>query len=281
MCLEKVSIIVPCYNQAQYLNESLQSVLEQTYTNWECIIVNDGSPDDTEIVVKQWCDKDSRFSYLYKKNGGLSSARNYGIQNAQGEYILTLDSDDKYELTFIEKALAIIIRNDKIGVVSSWGIRFMEDKQFGVFKPTGKSLKDFLFYNAAIGTSLFRKECWENVGGYDENMRTGYEDWEFYLRVCQLGWNVHIIEEILFFYRHHQVSMRTLALNYHDKDIKIYIYLKHKELYKKYYDDMIANFLSSIEFEKNENLKIRSLINYRLGAVLLKPFRIIKSFFYK
>ena len=90
----KISIIVPCYNQAQYLDECLQSVLEQTYENWECIIVNDGSPDDTEVVAKKWLEKDNRFQYLYKKNGGLSSARNAGIKQAKGVYIQLLDSDD-------------------------------------------------------------------------------------------------------------------------------------------------------------------------------------------
>ena len=74
-----VSIIVPCYNQAQYLPETLDSVLAQTYPYWECIIVNDGSPDNTEEIAKHYCEKDSRFKYVYKENGGLSSARNVSL----------------------------------------------------------------------------------------------------------------------------------------------------------------------------------------------------------
>ncbi|GAT62863.1 glycosyltransferase family 2 protein [Paludibacter jiangxiensis] len=89
-----ISIIVPCYNQAQYLPEALDSVLAQTYTNWECIIVNDGSPDNTEEVAKIYCNKDSRFKYIFKENGGLSSARNFGFQFAGGEYLQFLDCDD-------------------------------------------------------------------------------------------------------------------------------------------------------------------------------------------
>ena len=80
-----VSIIVPCYNQAQFLPEALQSVLEQTHTNWECIIVNDGSPDNTEGVAQEWLVKDSRFKYVYKENGGLSSARNAGLDKVVGD----------------------------------------------------------------------------------------------------------------------------------------------------------------------------------------------------
>ncbi|MFV8358229.1 glycosyltransferase family 2 protein, partial [Flavobacterium sp. XS1P32] len=88
----QVSIIVPCFNQAQYLSEALKSVLEQTYENWECIIVNDGSPDDTKQIAQKWVEKDSRFKYIFKENGGLSSARNEGINYAKGTFILPLDA---------------------------------------------------------------------------------------------------------------------------------------------------------------------------------------------
>ena len=71
----KVSVIVPCYNQVLYLDETLQSVFEQTHTNWECIIIDDGSTDDSKVIALKWCSVDSRFSYFYKSNDGLSSAR--------------------------------------------------------------------------------------------------------------------------------------------------------------------------------------------------------------
>ncbi len=89
-----VSVIIPCFNQAQYLGETLSSVLNQTFTNWLCIIVDDGSTDNSKDIAKKWCDKDERFLYVYKENGGLSSARNFGIEKANGKYIQFLDSDD-------------------------------------------------------------------------------------------------------------------------------------------------------------------------------------------
>lgn len=159
----EVSIIVPCYNQAQYLDESLQSIFDQTYSHWECIIVNDGSPDNTAEVARKWIAKDSRFIYVYKENGGVSSARNLGIKNGKGEFILTLDADDRYEVTFLEKAISVLLKNRNVGIVSSWGTYFIGDKQFNVYKLTAKSVTDFLFHNAAIGTSLFRKTCWDQV----------------------------------------------------------------------------------------------------------------------
>ena len=96
-----VSIIIPCYNQAKFLQETLQSVNHQTYSNWECIIINDGSPDNTEEIALEWCYKDVRFKYFKKENGGLSSARNFGILHARGDLILPLDADDKISKNYL------------------------------------------------------------------------------------------------------------------------------------------------------------------------------------
>jgi glycosyltransferase involved in cell wall biosynthesis len=276
-----VSVVIPCYNHAKFLPDALQSIWSQTYQNWECIIVNDGSPDDTDSVANEWCAKDSRFLYLYQENRGLSNARNSGIQMASGKYILTLDADDKFESTFIEKAQNILLNNQDVGIVCSWGHRFMVEKKYGLFQPNGNSIKDFLFYNSGIASSLFRKECWEKSGGYDEMMKLGYEDWEFYIRVCQLGWKMHVLQEPLFMYRQHAVSMRTVAINDYDAVIKKYIFNKHKELYKEYYGDLIDYFLTAVALEKKNNRKIRSKTEFKVGTAVLKPFRIIKSLFKK
>lgn len=278
---ELVSIIVTCYNYAQYLDEALLSVVEQTHKHWECIIVDDGSSDNTVEIANKWCEKDDRFIYLYKENGGVSSARNLGIKNANGAFIVTLDADDKYDKTFIEKAISVIIENDEIGVVSCWGICFINDKQLSENRPTGRSILDFLFKNAAIGTSLFRKECWEKAGGYDGDSANGYEDWEFYISVCKLGWKVFIIEESLFFYRQHEKGSRRTRMNQQYKDNMAYIYIKHKDLYLSHYEDFVNHFLGSIESEKKEYLKIKNKIEFKIGTAILKPFRFIKSFIKK
>ncbi len=89
-----VSVIIPCYNQAQYLPEALKSVFSQTHPQWECIIVNDGSTDKTDEVAREWLTKDERFKYIKKENGGLSSARNAGLKEAKGSLLQFLDSDD-------------------------------------------------------------------------------------------------------------------------------------------------------------------------------------------
>ena len=86
-----ISVIIPCYNQAHFLDETLNSILTQSYDNWECIIINDGSLDATEKIGLDWSNKDSRFKYVKKENGGLSSARNKGLELAKGDFIQFLD----------------------------------------------------------------------------------------------------------------------------------------------------------------------------------------------
>jgi len=274
-----VSIIIPCYNQAHFLPETIQSVLNQDYDDWECIIVNDGSSDNTEKVALEWCKNDHRIKYLYKENGGLSSARNYGIKNSTGKYILTLDSDDKYEKTFIAKGVECLDKSQNIGIVSSWGYRFTGKKLFEPFKPDGKKLEDFLFKNAAIGTSLFRKMCWIDVNGYDEEMKSGYEDWEFYIRVCKCGWEVYIIEEFLFYYRQRKNSMRNIAVSQYDADLKFYIFIKHKDLYIENFEELLKSLLSIAHQNKKNEIKRINSIDYKLGSVILFPFRFLKNIF--
>ena len=115
-----ISIIIPCYNQAHFLDQALQSVLNQTYLNWECLLINDGSTDETEIISNKWIKKDSRFKYFYKENGGLSSARNFGLDNAEGDCIVFLDSDDCIEKNKLEASLNLMIKDDLDLVISDF-----------------------------------------------------------------------------------------------------------------------------------------------------------------
>jgi hypothetical protein len=259
------------------LDEALQSICNQTYTDWECSIVDDGSTDNTKEVAQNWVAKDSRFVYLHKENGGVSSARNFGIEKAKYEFILTLDADDKYEASFLEKAMKVLLSDEQVGIVSSWGRYFVGDQLFQVYRLAGKSTVDFLFHNDAVGTSLFRKKCWEQVGGYDINPKNGYEDWEFYLRVCALGWKIHVIEEVLFFYRQHVISRRK-EMNIKENENKKYIFMKNKTIYIEYYEAFVDRYLQNSDKEKAENNKYANTIDYKIGAAILKPFRKLKWF---
>ena len=113
----KVSVIVPVYTQGVFLSEALDSVLKQTYSNWECVIVNDGSTDNSEEVAKSYVNMDDRFKYLYQENSGVASARNKGIRYSDGYYILPLDSDNMLCPTYLEKAVSYFLLHPETTLV--------------------------------------------------------------------------------------------------------------------------------------------------------------------
>ena len=112
-----VSVIVPCYNQGEYVQETLESVRVQTYPNLECIIVNDGSTDNSLQEVQTFCLKDDRFRCFDKKNEGVSAARNFAISQSRGDFILPLDADDKIAPTYLEEALKIFSEDPSVKLV--------------------------------------------------------------------------------------------------------------------------------------------------------------------
>ena len=277
----QVSIIVPCYKQAHFLNESLQSVLAQTYFNWECIIVNDGSPDDTESIAQEWCVRDSRFKYLKKENGGLSSARNAGIAISKGEYILPLDADDVLHQDYLRQLVPELQYNTSLAIVSCYTKFFSTDITKTTFdlKPQGTHWRYLLYVNQLIATSLYRKECWKVVGGYDENMLKGFEDWEFWLNITKRNWNYKIIPEFLFYYRKSKRSMLTKTIQNHAEEVKRYIFTKHKELYIKDFENCIEVLFFELSVQKKGHNRFKNSLQYKVGKVITMPFKIISKLF--
>jgi glycosyltransferase involved in cell wall biosynthesis len=255
-----VSIIVPCYNQAQYLEECLQSVVDQTYVNWECIIVNDGSPDYTEEVAKKWESKDSRFVYLKKENGGLSSARNAGIAIAQGEFVLPLDADDKIGANYVALAVQTFQNDDFLKVVYCKAEKFGDENGLWTLPPF--SIYDLCRLNMIFCSALYRREDWKRVGGYDVNMIYGLEDWEFWIAILKNGGGVKCLDEVGFYYRIRANSMvRKIDVN-KNKYLLDYISIKHADFYIKQmgsFNELQAN-LNQIKHDFNNNLKSEKYI---------------------
>ena len=201
----KVSIVIPCYNLGQYLDEAVKSVLNQTFQDFEVIIINDGSTDHG--TNKLLCNYHKpKTSIYHTPNRGLPAARNYGIERASGQYICCLDADDKFHQKFLEKSFRVLEtdRSGKIGIVTSYYQRFGNSKskiKVIDFNPFALAVQN-QFYCA----SLFRKSCWEQAGGYNPEL-SALEDWDFWLSIIALGYRWATLHEILFYYRDRSDSM--------------------------------------------------------------------------
>jgi glycosyltransferase involved in cell wall biosynthesis len=209
----------------------------------------------------------------------VSAARNHAIRIAQTDYILNLDADDYYEPTFLEKAVALLHQNPDVVAVSSYCSVFKKRKTIEIVKPLGGKLKDFIVINNSRASSLFRKSSWEEVGGFDENMKGGYEDWEFWIATLKMGGRIAIVPEVLSHYRIKNNSRDQIALVNHDFELRKYIYTKHKEVYKEHIEFYTLELLRQNSMFRNSVRKIKKDVEYTIGYNLLRPLRFVKKIF--
>ena len=223
-----VSIIIPCYNDAHYIHLAIESVFNQPYENFEIIIVDDGSTDiKTLQILKQI--RHSKISIIHQENKGLPGARNTGIGAAKGEYVLPIDADDKITPICLTRSVEIL--NSMPDVVMVYGnYRTFGDEER--FITTGKfNTYRILFSNYFVVCSMYRRSAWEDVGGYTEGME-GFADWEFWIKLIEKGWILEKVEEVLFMYHKHGVSMVSNShKNY--RRIIAHIHSLHPNLYTK------------------------------------------------
>ena len=208
-----VSVIIPCYNYGEYLEEAIDSALEQTLQDSEVIVVDDGSTDSYTVEVLAKLDQ-PRTCVIHQANTGLPGARNTGIETAKGRYICCLDADDTLEGTYLEKAVTLLESRPDIGFAYSWVRRFGDAD--GVWEPEDFNLKNLLSYNHVSVSAVFRRQAWEAVGGYWDDMQPGYEDWEFWIRLGAEGYPGKLIPEHLLNHRRHERSMIDDAVEQHE-----------------------------------------------------------------
>ena len=275
-----VTVVIPCFNDGAFINEAIQSILNQTLKPDQIIVVDDGSEDDTKAVLKAI--KEDTVTVMFQSNTGVSSARNVGISQAETDYILTLDADDIFEPTFMEKALQIMESDNNIAVVGCYYRGFIGNTlDAKIEKPLGGKLSDFLVKNNGLGCSLFRKKSWKLVSGYDENMLYGYEDWEFWINILKEGQSMYIIEEPLFKYRTKKNSRDKNAIKYHDYELREYIFNKHKNVYLQNFESFAKHMLYQNSRLRNDKTKLLNATEVKIGKAILLPFRVIKSIFKK
>lgn len=207
----KVSVIMPCYNLGQYLDEAVESVLAQTCQNFEIVIVNDGSTDvETNALLADYRRPKTRV--IHAAHGGVSAARNLAIAQSTGSYLCALDADDRLEPTYFEKAVSILDAEPETTFVSSW-LRTFGDEDWE-WKPERCDLPTVLWEDTILTASLVRREAVVAVGGYDTQMPLqGLEDWDLWLTLTERGYHGVILREVLFNYRRRAGSLSTVSWN--------------------------------------------------------------------
>ena len=235
-----VSIIVPVYNAGKYLSETLNSV-EQTYKNWECLLIDDGSTDSSKEIAKKYCKKDSRFKYYYQQNSGPSVARNLGLQKSAGDFIQFLDADDVLKLEFLNVLLLesqnvasniILYSGFLIGKSDDIYITSKIDRQFTLGKD--HSFKEFynnfgLNFTFIPGCVLFPKKALENAK-WDVQLSHS-EDWDLYLQISNSGFAFRNIPQELFIYRNTPNSLSKQTSNTLQSNYKILNVWKSKTMF--------------------------------------------------
>jgi glycosyltransferase involved in cell wall biosynthesis len=266
-----ISIIVPCYNQGKYLNECLESVLMQDYKKWECIIVNDGSIDNTSALAAAWKKRDNRFKYIEQVNGGLSSARNTGINFSIGDLILPLDADDKITKNYIDEAVRLFTTLPNLKLVYCKAHLFgNEDLEW---KLSSYTYKNLLIENMIFCSSIYKKTDFLRIKGYDEELKNGLEDWDFWIRLLDSDALVMQLPIIGFYYRIRNSSMhkKLLASGQLFNSLKTKIFVKNIIIYEQNFSQ-IHSILREYGYLKKFEQKIKYTFLYRTYSLLKSSF---------
>lgn len=273
--IPKISVVVPCYNQGKFLSETLDSVLAQTLQEWECIVVDDGSTDNSSDIAKAYCTKDNRIRYVYQENAGPSAARNKGVSQTQAPLIYFLDGDDLIDVNLLDLGVKYMADN------TNCKLYYTRAKCFGTINTEltlcYTSYKDLLVSNSIICASIIRRTDFERVGGFDEGL-FGYEDWEFFIRLLYHNDTIYKEPQILFKYR---CNGSPSSVNYQAKarndEKTMYIYNKHIEKYAEYYG---TPFHVTHEYNRlaKELDSILASKTYKVGKRILAPLAFVKRF---
>lgn len=263
-----ISIIVPCYKQAQFLPETLDSILKQTFQDWECIIVNDGSPDNTSQVAERYQKLDPRFKLIETENRGVSAARNTGIRASSGEFILPLDGDDIIMPQYAQLAMERFKRFPETKLVYCQARLFGEMNEY--WELPEYRWEDFIFNNSIFCPSFFRRSDFDKTSGYNENMRVGMEDWDFLLGLLHKGDVVYRIPKVLLHYRIKSVSKSSTEVEANKEALAWQIINNHADIYRDYLFNRMA-LVKPVRYNSTEKLDMA------IGHAITKPIRLFRK----
>ena len=236
-----VSVVITCYNLGQFLDEAVESVLAQTFQDFEILIVDDGSTGETAMKLSSYERPKTRV--VRTENAGLPAARNAGIHQTTGEFLCMLDADDCLEPTYMEQSVQALRAEPSLAFVSHW-LRTFGDES-GEWTPRRCDLSDFFPVNPINGAAMFRREAWAAAGGFDESMREGLEDWDFWITLVEQGRRGRILPEFLFRYRRRSDSMSRMMHRGRFPHLYRKLVQKHAEIYRR----CLPSLLGEVEKE--------------------------------
>jgi glycosyltransferase involved in cell wall biosynthesis len=220
----RASIIVPVFNQARYLEEAINSALNQTHRDTEVIVVDDGSTDNSYDIARRF---GKSITVLRQKNQGVPLARNAGAKISRGEFLLFLDSDDWIDREYLDKTIPLM--TEGVGVVSTY-MQYFGEKD-NLIPPLGMTIEVEADSNQLPITSLIRREAFPGYNSFP--MIFGMEDWDLWLGIMEGGWKVVALNEALFHYRVHSDSMCGKETAKHREDTIAAVKFLHAESCRK------------------------------------------------
>ncbi len=260
-----VSIIIPYFNGGETINETIDSIFNQTYSNFEIWIINDGSTNKNSTEKLKEFTTNSKINIIHQQNSGPSISRNNAIKKSNGKYIVFLDSDDIIEKKTIEISINVLENNPPISIV------YGNNRHFGTknFIRTQKPLDiaELLVYNTIAICCTIRKSVFEDGFYFDEYLsKKGLEDYEFWINLASNNFKFHYLNELFFNIRISDTSRTYQVANTNITEIKNYIFKKH------------ANFINS-QYEKlfYKSKMQNESINNKIGNLILYPYRQIKN----
>ena len=243
--MPKVSVIVPSYNLGRFLPETLQSLVNQSYSDWECIIVDNGSTDNSLELASEFVSSDSRFRLEdMKTNAGVAAARNRGIELAVGEYLLFLDADDLLATHYMGDAVAALDADPSLAVVYGRALRFGAQKRWDI----PEFSMDTMLASNCLYISCFIRARMLSGARFDSSFTAGLEDWDFWLSYLGSIDNPKVLclPSVCFYYRPRRHSRNRGVSDEALKSIRRSLWEKHKDLYAKYFCDP----LQTIEYRR-------------------------------
>jgi teichuronic acid biosynthesis glycosyltransferase TuaG len=280
---------MPAYNAADYIAESIESVINQTYKNWELMVVDDGSTDDTAVIVDGYRNTDSRVKYLYQQNGRQGKARNLGIKNSTGKYIAFLDADDKWTPEKLSLQTEILNATPTIDLLFSQGF-ILNDTQVTDMNVDVKEIwardnvADFVHHNRIpILSVLVKKEVLEQVAGFSEKTDIqNVEDYHLWLKLLLTGKQFRSIPHRLFYYRVHPGQS-----TYQNSNLEIPMFYAYADLFytstddtgRKILMDKLKWYIFNAGFHRESqaiiiahlNHRHKALVAYVIGKLFSKP----------